>query len=400
MELIRQSLAPSERLRIVVLGYIVRGPLGGLVWHHLQYVLGLHLMGHEVLFLEDSDDYPSCYQPLTYEMSSDASYGLAFLQQTFASYDLADKWAYYDVHQQRWYGKSAQEVHVFLQQADCLLNLSGVNVLREAALLQIPHRALIDTDPAFTQIRHLSEPDAHSVAAQHNAFFTFGENYGLAYCHIPSDGFAWQATRQPVVLELWTPQPANPHRPWTTVMQWDSYQVREWAGISYGMKSASFTPYFEVPNLCTEKFELALGSASAPREHLLALGWHLIDPLSISQRAEDYQQYLTYSKGEWSVAKQGYVQSGSGWFSERSAAYLASGRPVVLQDTGFCRYLETGRGLMAFTSRSESLEAIQMVCADYALHCAAAREIAATYFEAAKVLGHLLERIFRAKGTI
>ena len=228
MELKQTQLAASSRLRIVVLGYIVRGPLGGLVWHHLQYVLGLHLLGHEVLFLEDSDDYPSCYQPDSYEMSRDPAYGLQFIQQAFAPYGLSDKWAYYDAHELRWYGQTSTQVHRFIQSADVLLNLSGVNVLREVTLLQIPQRVLIDTDPAFTQIRHLSEPAAYTLATQHNHFFTFGENFGLPECSIPDDGFQWRATRQPVVLDLWPQSPGNSSQPWTTVMQWDSYRVREW----------------------------------------------------------------------------------------------------------------------------------------------------------------------------
>lgn len=394
MELKQTKLAASSRLRIVVLGYIVRGPLGGLVWHHLQYVLGLHLLGHEVLFLEDSDDYPSCYQPDSYEMSSDPAYGLQFIQQAFAPYGLGDKWAYFDAHKQCWYGQTAIQVHRFIHNTDVLLNLSGVNVLREASLFQIPRRVLIDTDPAFTQIRHLSEAPAYAIAAQHNHFFTFGENFGQPECSIPDDGFNWQATRQPVVLDLWPQSPGNTNQPWTTVMQWDSYKVREWNQISYGMKSASFEPYLDLPQHCTERFELALGSASAPREQLSAMGWQLLDPLSVSRSPGDYQCFIAQSKGEWSIAKQGYVASYSGWFSERSAAYLASGRPVVLQDTGFTRFLEAGNGLLAFTTPLEALDALAEVNASYTRHTEAAREIAATYFEAAMVLRHLLERIF------
>ena len=244
--------------------------------------------------------------------------------------------------------------------------------------------------------RSLSEPAAYTLATQHNHFFTFGENFGLPECSIPDDGFQWRATRQPVVLDLWPQSPGNSSQPWTTVMQWDSYRVREWNQIQYGMKSASFEPYLDLPQQSVEHFELALGSASAPREQLSALGWQLLDPLSVSRSPGDYQSFIAQSKGEWSIAKQGYVASCSGWFSERSAAYLASGRPVVLQDTGFSRFLEVGQGLLAFTTPREALTALAEVHAAYARHTEAAREIAIDYFDAAKVLRHLLERIFSA----
>lgn len=394
MELKREQLSAASRLRIVVLGYIVRGPLGGLVWHHLQYVLGLHLLGHEVLFLEDSDDYPACYWPETYEMSTDPTYGLQFLQQVFSRYGLANHWAYFDAHRQCWHGKTGQEVQSFLQDADGMLNLSGVNVLREPALLDIPHRALIDTDPAFTQIRHLKEEAAYTLAAQHNAFFTFGENYGQPDCLIPEDGFPWWPTRQPVVLELWPLKPALTNRAWTSVMQWDSYRVQEWQGQVFGMKSASFQAYENLPQYSQEQFQLAMGSASAPRDQLSTMGWQILDPLGVSRTPDDYQTFIQNSKGEWSIAKAGYVLSQSAWFSERSAGYLASGRPVIVQDTGFSKFLDTGMGVLAFNNIEEALTALDEVNVAYDQHCRAAREIAANYFEASKVLNQLLEMIF------
>jgi Glycosyl transferases group 1 len=392
MDLKPLRLSPNERLRIVVLGYIVRGPLGGLVWHHLQYVLGLQLLGHDVLFVEDSDDYPACYHPLLYQMTADPAYGLAFIRDAFEPCGLSGHWAYYDAHTQVWHGKPAEDTLAFLKTADCLLNLSGVNPLR-AWFDPIPRRAFVDTDPVFTQIRHLTEPDAHSLAATHHTFFTFGENRGRPGCSMPEDGFPWQPTRQPVVLDLWSADEGNADAPWTTVMQWDSYRVRTYEGREFGMKSASFDPYRPLPTLVPETFELALGSENAPRAQLRAAGWRLCDPQSVAGTPGGYREYLRRSKGEWSVAKHGYVSSNCGWFSERSAAYLACGRPAIVQDTGFSRFFETGRGLFAFSTPEEAVEALGEASGDYARHCAAARETARRYFNASEVLTALLYRM-------
>lgn len=375
--------------RIVVLGYIVRGPLGGLVWHHLQYVTGLRALGHDVLFVEDSDDYPSCYDPSRHVVDTDPSYGLEFATQAFGS---ADLWAYFDAHGNRWLGPAASSAKAFCESADVVLNVSGVNPLRDW-VAKAPVRALIDTDPAFTQIRHLTDPAARERAMQHTAFFTFGENFGKPGCSIPDDGLPWVPTRQPVTLDAWEITPGPESGSFTTVLQWDSYPPREHDGRRFGMKSDSFAEFLDLPSRSPETFELALGTANAPRELLRGNGWCLRDPLAVTKDPSSYQDYIRSSKGEFSVAKHGYVASRSGWFSERSAAYLASGRPVVVQDTGFTDWMRTGAGVVPFSSLEEAAEAVARVSGEYERHCQAAREIAAEYFDAAKVLPALLERV-------
>ncbi len=387
--------SPSSKLRIVVLGYIVRGPLGGLVWHHLQYLIGLQKMGHEVFFLEDSDDYPSCYRPGLFELTTDASYGLKFISDISGQYIPGIKWAYYDAHRLQWHGSTREETVSFCRSADILLNLSGSNPLREW-VLKIPQRVFIDTDPVFTQIRHLTDAGAATLANQHNCFFSFGENFGRQNCSMPDDNLKWKHTRQPVVSEIWQASPGNPKAKWTTVMQWDSYQKREYNGKIYGMKSSSFDPFFELPLLINESFEIAMGGATAPKDKISSRGWIIKDPLAVTKTPETYKDYIRSSKGEWSVAKQGYVAAGSGWFSERSCCYLASGRPVVIQDTGFSAFLETGRGLLCFTNTKEAVAAINEINSNYPVHCNSARDIAEEYFGYRKVLNNLIEKTFTA----
>jgi hypothetical protein len=359
--------------------------LGGLVWHHFQYVYGLYLMGHDVLFVEDSDDYASCYNPETYQMSTDPSYGLDFISSVFSRYGLENKWAYFDFHAQQWYGRPEKEVLDFLQTADVLLNISGVNPVREW-MMSIPRRVLIDTDPVFTQIRHLQDDKARRLAETHHLFLTFGENIGREDCTIPDDGFPWRATRQPIVMELWTPQEMKPGGKWTTVMQWDSYKTAVWNNHEYGMKSKSFELYLELPSMTDEVIELALGSESAPADRLEAKGWHIADPLLITRTPESYRHYILQSKGEWGVAKHGYVATYSGWFSERSAVYLASGKPVIVQDTGFSKNIKCGEGLFAFDDPDALPEIFDWVNGKYSFHCQRAREICGEYFDHRKVL--------------
>ncbi|HEY8599557.1 MAG TPA: hypothetical protein VIL85_14055 [Thermomicrobiales bacterium] len=379
----------TSRLRIVVLGYIVRGPWGGMAWHHLQYVLGLARLGHDVLFLEDSDDYPSCYDPDREMLDTDPAYGLRFASRAFDAVGLGDRWTYYDAHTDRWFGVPGRVAREHCRNADLVLNLSGVNPLRPWTR-DIACRVFVDTDPGFTQIRHLTDPSARSRAALHTTFFTFGERVGREGCAVPDDGFPWQPTRQPIVMEAWPVTPGNPTGRFTTVMQWDSYPAREFAGRHFGMKSASFGAYLELPALVGNIFELAIGSATVPRDLLQDKGWMVRDPLPVTRDLWTYQRFIQRSKGEFTVAKHGYVMSHSGWFSERSACYLASGRPVVTQDTGFGQILPTGMGLFAFNSIEQVTIGLDAINADYDRHVRAAREIAEAYFRAERVLGKLL----------
>jgi hypothetical protein len=382
-------------LRVAVLGYIVRGPIGGMAWHHLHYVLGLARLGHDVRFVEDSDDYPGCYDPERGVVDENPACGLRFAAAAFDRLGLAECWAYHDAHAGRWHGPAASSILGWLSRADLLLNVSGVNPLRPWSLA-VPVRALIDTDPAFTQIRHLTDPRARDLAAAHTAFFTFGENIPAGRSSAPDDGFPWRPTRQPVVLDAWPVTPAPPAGWFTTVMQWDSYPAREFGGRRYGMKSESFDPYLELPGRCGRVFELAVGSASAPRAMLRERGWLLRDPLEVTRDPWAYQEYIRGSRAEFGVAKHGYVTARTGWFSERSACYLASGRPVLVQDTGFTDWLSAPGGVVPFRTPGDAAGGVTDIEARYEFHAREARALAAEYFDAGKVLNRLLEQALTA----
>ena len=379
-------------LRVVVLGYVVRGPLGGLVWHHLQYVLGLHRLGHDVVFVEAGGAEPDLYDPEADAMTRRPAYGLAFAADAFGRVGLGDRWAYHDLGTGAWHGRAG--VPAWGRDADLLLNLSGVSAVPDWAE-GVPARALVDTDPVFTQVRHLTEADARARAEAHTAFFTFAERWGAPGCTVPDDGLPWRPTRQPVVLDAWPVSPVPPGAPFTTVMQWDSYAERSWDGRTFGMKSASFRPYLGLPSQTGATFELAVGSPSAPRERLRAHGWGVRDPRPPTRDAVAYQRWIGASQGEFSVAKAGYVATQSGWFSERTAAYLASGRPAVVQDTGFSDVLPTGAGLWGFSTPDEALAGVEAVRADPGAAGRSARAFAEAHFDAGPVLTSLVERSFQ-----
>lgn len=377
------------------MGYFVRCPLGGMAWHHLQYAIGLAQLGHEILFIEDSGDEPwACYDPQRGITDADPSYGLRFAHATFQQVGLGRRWAYHDALGSRWHGPAASGVGAFCRSADVLLNLSGENPLR-SWVLDIPVRVYVDTDPVFTQLRHLTSTARLERARQHTAFLTFGENWSRSGHSIPDDGFAWRPTRQPVVLDAWPATAIRDSGRFTTVMQWDNTlqdAPREFAGTRFGRKADSFPPYMDLPALSGLPLEIALGGEAAPRSELRARGWSVRDPLQVTRDPWTYQRYIQHSRGEFSVAKSAYVVSRSGWFSERTAVYLASGRPAVVQDTGFTDWLDAGEGIIAFDSPPSAAAALRDVQRRYEVHRKAARSVAERMFDSRLVLRRLLEQ--------
>jgi hypothetical protein len=381
----------SSRLRIVVLGYVVRGPIGGMVWSDLHYVLGLRSLGHDVWFLEDSDDYPSCVDPVRKTIGTDPTRGLGLASALFERAGFGDRWAYHDAHTATWHGPAGGQIRTNAARADVLLNLAGVNPIRPW-LEEIPHRVLIDKDPVFKQLRNATDPAAAERSGLHTCFLTFGENIGRAPARIPPDGLDWQPTRHPIWLSGWPAIPPPRVGHFTTIMQWESYPVREHEGVRYGVKADSFAEYLDLPRRVEPVLELVLGGSAVPRDLLGAHGWRIVDPLAAVPDLWAYRRYVQGSRAELTVAKQAYVVSRSGWFSERSASYLASGRPVVTEETGFSDWLPTGDGVVSFSNREEAAAAIEDVQSRYASHREAARDLARSYFDSKTVLTNLLER--------
>jgi hypothetical protein len=371
--------------RIVVSGYVVRSPLGGQSWHYVQYLAGLARLGHEVFYVEDFGWPESCYVTASDEMTSDPTFGIRFLEGRLREFGLDGGWCYL-AEDGRAHGASREELLDVCRRADLYLNIGNINAIPETAACR--RRALVDGDPVFTQLRlHGMEADFDS----YDVLFTYGENIGREGCLIATGGLDWVATRQPIVLELWPVAEPDGRAPFTTVMNWDAYGELEHDGIVYGHKSREFVPFFSLPAKVDEPMELAVDLPQDVERRLVAGGWRIVDPGPITSTACAYAEYIRHSRAEFSVAKHAYVVTRSGWFSERSAAYLASGRPVVLQDTGFSENLPVGDGLLTFTTYDDAVGAIAEVGGAYGSHARAARRIAEEHFGSDKVLTELLD---------
>lgn len=369
----------------VVCGIAGQLPLAGVALHYLQYCLGLRDLGVEVLYLEDNRAWP--YDPYLDRPDEQATYSRAWLEELFGAFDLP--WAYRDPLG-RYSGMDEAQVHARCASADVLLNVSGGHEPDEH------HRAakrlvFIDTDPGFVQVS-AARGDARTRAwlDAHDLLFTFAESWGTASSRLPEDGLTWRTTRQPVHLPFWADTPDAPGEVWTTVMNWRAYAPTEWQGEAWGQKDAEFPLVRDLPRRTGLPLEIGMGGADAPREELERDGWRLVDPRVPTRTVWTFRDYIAASRGEITVAKQAYVRSRGGWFSERSANYLAAGRPVVAQDTGWSQHLPTGEGLLAFSTLEEAAQALQEVERDPDAHAAAARRVAAAHFDAHDVLSRLL----------
>jgi hypothetical protein len=373
-------------LNLICSGFLIRYPLGGHTWHHVQYLAGLAALGHRVTYIEDYGWDASCFDPAAGAMTDDPTYGIEYFSRVLEAHNLDIDWCYLAAAGTP-RGMSRHELAARCRAADLYLNLDGVNHIPETALCR--RRALIDVDPVFTQI------GGHGLAgslANYDVLFTYGENVHRRGCDMPTGGARWLPTRQPVVLDMWDMTPGEPSAPLTTVINWSAYGDREYQGRVYGQKDREFEPFFDLPHEVDRAMELAVNPPDGIRERLLAGGWSLIDPFDVTRSPCDYQRYLRASRGEFCVAKHAYVSTRCGWFSDRSAGYLASGRPVVVQDTGFSDFLPGGEGLLPFNTPAEARAAIAELDGDYERHCLAARQIARHFFDARTVLCDVLER--------
>ena len=358
--------------RILVLHLAGQYPLGGIGWQAVHYVIGLARLGHDVYYVEDSAATP--YDPRVSSLVGDCAYGVEFLRRTMERFGLGDRWAYKDTVHDRCYGLEPERLDRLYREADALVNVCGTTRLREEHMA-CPIRIYVQTDPVFEQLRVVeNHAETLELLAAHTHHFTYGENLGQLDCPIPLEKFDWRPTRPPVVLDLWEPifDPAAAR--FSTVGTWENVNkdVRFDGQTYYWSKHVNFLRVLDLPRLTSQPLELALETVDAPtRDSLLARGWHLADAYEKSRDTDTY------------------VQMRPGWFSDRSVCYLAAGKPVVTQETGFSKYVPTGRGLFAFHTTEEAAAAVEEINHDYALHCRAAREVAVGFFDSDKVLGEL-----------
>jgi hypothetical protein len=364
-----------------------RPRVGGHTWFALQYLLGFRSLGWDVLLIDRLDEGMS-HDRSGSPCAPRRSVELARVAEAMERFDMADSWTVLLPGGEA-AGLSRAEARRRVAESDLLLNVMGY-LDDEELLAASPLRVFLDVDPGFGQMwRELGQSD---LFTGHDRFVSVGMNVGQPGCAVPDCGLRWIPTLPPVALEQWPTAPGG--TAFTTVASWRGpYDPVEYGGRTYGLRVHEFRRFMALPTRTAAEFQLALSidAAEAPDlERLAAHRWKLIDPDVIAHDAFAYTRFIQRSGAEFTVAKGMYVDTRSGWFSDRSACYLASGKPVVAQDTGFAGHLPTGEGLLCFSSLGDAVGAVEEVTADPQRHRRAAREIAEEHFDARRVLGRLI----------
>ena len=377
---------------IVVLGLLGQFPLAGMAWQLLHLLIGLRRLEFEVFYVEETGTPP--YDPRIKNAARDCSYSLHFIDATLRPYGFAESWAYRDGLTNHWLGLSGSRVRELFKHALCVINLCGASHPETLTYRPRGKFVYLETDPVLYQVR-LAQDDKAALRfiGGHDAHVTYGENLGEADCPIPLTHFNWKKTRPPVVLDLWSTPLDDSRRPFTTIATWHNRgKDMTFRGEAYHWsKHHNFLKLVDLPQRTSQELEL---SVEIDHQTDLAMfqqrGWILTNPLTVSYDIEKYQTYIANSRGELTVAKDVVARTKSGWFSDRSVCYLAAGKPVVTQETGFSKYIPTGDGLFGFSSAEEAVAALDAINRNYLSHARAAREIAREYFAAEKLLSKLL----------
>jgi hypothetical protein len=382
----------KRRGKIVVLHFAGQMPLAGIAWQAVHYLVGLEKLGYEVWYVEDSGTNP--YDPRIESVAKSCAYNVDYLRRVMERFGLGERWAYWCGIDHNYHGLTRERVHRLYGEADALINLCGAHRLRDEHL-RCPVRILIDTDPGYQQINYAKGDAAeHAYLGAHTHFFTYGANLGRTECPIPLSDIDWRPTCPPVDLDLW-PKPAGEPVCFTSIASWDNRgKDIEYGGSTYlWSKHVNFLKFLDLPRRRPETcFRMAiLPPSDAIRAEVEDNGWRLVDPRPVSAAINSYRDFIAGSRGEFTVAKDIYARTNSGWFSDRAVCYLASGRPVITMRTG-CP-VPAGEGLFDFTTHEEALAAIDAIATDYHRHSRAAREVAREFFAGDRVLGALTAEI-------
>lgn len=383
-----------SRRRIVVIGTMAFDPYAGMAWMHMQIVVGLLRLGHDVYYFETTSDWP--YDPVREAFVCDTDYALPYLKKVTESFGVGDRWAYRrSFSDKAWFGLPESRAEDLLATADIVLNVAGATRLEEEGL-EVGRLVYFGTDPVYHEIARVNgDENICTLLDEHDEFVTYGENIGNADCPIPPLPNLRAKTRQPVLIDVWEAGPPTSEA-FTTVANWkQTGHDIEFEGETYlWSKHHEFLKIIDLPQRVDQPFELAMGLQSVDAEDQRFLkrnGWRLRDAHPFTVDPWPYRDYVQSSRAEFTVAKDQNVRLRSGWFSERDACYLAAGRPVIAQDTGFGNTLPTGEGLFSFNSMDEILAAVEAINTDYERQSRAARAIAEEYFRAESVLGKLLD---------
>lgn len=372
---------------IIFASAIGRFPIGGNAWSDLQYLLGLRALGHDVFYLEECGLESWVYNWQTEQFTTELDYPTNYVRNCLEPLGLANQWIYRAGDRQL--GMDIDKFNDVCYQADLMIiRGSPISLWRDE--YNFPQRHIyIDADPGFTQINIVGGNSELANTIEHcDRLFTIGQRLGAEDCPIPTAGRHWHKTLPPVALPYWSAMEDDATH-FSSIMQWHSYREVVYQGVSYGNKDREFLKFIDIPQLTKQAFRIAL-SGGFPHE-LSQHGWEVIPGWMASFSPESYQIFVQESHAEFGVAKHGYVATKGGWFSDRSVCYLASGRPILVQDTGLSDWLPIGEGILTFCDQKEAANGIEAINADYERHRYAARRLAEEYFDSDKVLSSLLE---------
>jgi hypothetical protein len=380
---------------IVVSGALANKPgNGGAAWTRLSWLLGLKRLGHEVYFIEQIAAN-ACSDAAGSPCDLADSVNAAFFRHVAGRFGFAATAALVCEDDLKSIGLPVTELTDVAAAADLLVNISG-HLTLEALKPRLRRRVFLDLDPGYTQIWH-TQRLAERQLRGHEFYFTVGENIGTPGCSVPVGDIRWRTIRQPVLLDEWPASFADGLERFTTVADWRGAFGRiEYDGAVFGVKAHEFRKFVAMPARTGERFEIALNVHAADRadaESLRRHGWTVVDPKSVACTPDRFRSYIQGAGAEFSVAQGIYVETGSGWFSDRTVRYLASGKPALVQDTGFGRTYPSGRGLVPFATVDEAVKGAQSIAADYGGHARAARAIAEQFFDSDKVLPELLQQV-------
>lgn len=357
----------------------------------LQYLVGFQSLGHQVTFVEQAGYPRSCFDPRQKIMTDDCSHGLAAVHDLLSRFGLGDKWCFVD-NDRVYHGLTREEVEQEFRQADIFVDMGTHGSWREeadAAGLRI----LVDGEPAYNQIRMQQASARYKSGSEYDYYFTNGMNVGTAFSTAPTAGKEWRHIFHPVAVDSFEATEPPDGAPFTTLMNWQSHEPIEWEGVTYGQKDVEFEKFIDLPTYSDVGLELAISGNKVPERTLRASGWRLRDGHDVAASYDSFRSYIQGSTGEFSVCKNVFVAMNTGWFSDRSAAYLAAGRPVVMQETGFSSHLPVGDGLFAVQTVDEAASAIDQIRSRYRHHSSAAHALAAEYLDVRPVLKTFMEEI-------
>jgi len=376
--------------RIIINGTIVRSPQGGLGLYHLGFLAGLKKLGHEAYFVEKSSWENDCYNPVTKISSNDCQYGISFLLSLLERYNLKEQWCYVDI-EGTYYGLQKKDIEDKFATADLYIDLEWGEWLEEST--NTPAKVFLDGEPGWFQFKMKKMLMSGKPLPLYDYYFTTGNLIGTKQCKVPTLGIDWKHCLCPTLLEEVKETKVNKGAPFTTIMKWQSNKPVEFEGEVYGQKDVEFERIINIPQLVSEEMEVAVSGSDVPRKQLSENGWQVKDADNVCLTVDSYLNYLSASKGEFTIAKNSFVKTRCGWFGDRAGYYLGSGRPVILQETGFSEFLPCGNGLFSFQNLGEAVDAINEVSNNFNHHSKAAYEIASEYLEAEKVMKKFLNEV-------